>query len=360
MTFASKTLLAASAAAVLAVPILAQQREGARMPPACREEIIKLCGTDRAQIRTCLREKYTELSETCATALRERMQTAGGGREGAAARRGGAMGAGGAAAGAGAFGSAAISSTVAYGDHERQRVDLYTSAAVPSEAPLVVFIHGGGWKIGNRALVQAKPAHFNAAGYAFASAGYRLLPDSPVEQQAADIGAAIKALRREAKAGGYDPDRIVLMGHSAGAHLAALVATDPTYAGEAFGAIRGVVLLDGAGYDVSAQMRRGDNELPGLYAEAFGTDPARQKALSPITHVGGKDAANWLGLYVAERPGSRMQSEALMTALAKAGAAAQATAITGTDHGRMNRDLGAPAGAAQTQAVDTFLKQVLG
>jgi hypothetical protein len=55
-----------------------------------------------------------------------------------------------------------------------------------------------------------------------------------------------------------------------------------------------------------------------------------------------------------------MQSEALMTALAKAGAAAQATAITGTDHGRMNRDLGAPAGAAQTQAVDTFLKQVLG
>jgi hypothetical protein len=107
-------------------------------------------------------------------------------------------------------------------------------------------------------------------------------------------------------------------------------------------------------------MRRSDNELPGLYAEAFGTDPARQKALSPMTHVGGKDAPHWLALYVAERPGSRMQSDALMAALAKAGASAQATAITGTDHGRMNRDLGTDVGAAQTQAVDVFLKQVLG
>jgi len=360
MMLATKALLAAGAAAVLAVPILAQQREGARLAPECREEIMVLCGSDRTQIRSCLREKYAQLSESCASALRERMQAAGGAREGATARRGGAMGAGGAAAGPGAFASAAISSTVAYGDHERQRVDLYTSDAVANKAPLVVFIHGGGWRVGNRALVQAKPAHFNAAGYVFASAGYRLLPDSPVEQQAADIGAAIKALRREAKAGGYDPDRIVLMGHSAGAHLAALVATDPTYAGEAFGAIRGVVLLDGAGYDVASQMRRSDNELPGLYAEAFGTDPARQKALSPMTHVGGKDAPHWLALYVAERPGSRMQSDALMAALAKAGASSQATAITGTDHGRMNRDLGTDAGAAQTQAVDVFLKQVLG
>jgi acetyl esterase/lipase len=224
-----------------------------------------------------------------------------------------------------------------------------------------VFVHGGGWQMGNhKATVQAKPQHFRAQGYVFASAGYRVLPDAPVEQQAADVGAALQALRAQAESGGFDPDKIVLMGHSAGAHLAALVASDPAYAGEAFGAIRGVVLLDGAGYDVVTATATPTMELPTLYKDVFGTDPARQKALSPITHVGGKDAPHWLALYVAERAGSKAQSEALVGALAEAGLDASAVAISGTDHGRMNRELGTPAGAAQTEAVDAFLKKVFG
>ena len=347
MKAVTKALLAAAATAALAAPILAQQRGGERLPPECREEIMQLCGSDRAQLRTCLREKYAELSETCSAQLRERM----------AARRGGGQGAGG---GMGQYASAKISSTVVYGQDARQQVDLYTPDDAVGDAPLVVFVHGGGWQIGNRSLVQAKPQHFKEAGYVFASAGYRLLPDAPVEQQAADLGAALKALRAQAETGGFDPDTIVLMGHSAGAHLAALVASDPQYAGDAFGAIRGVVLLDGAGYDVMTAAATPTMELPTLYKDVFGTDPARQKALSPITHVGGKDAPHWLALYVAERPGSKMQSEALMGALAKAGKDASAVAITGTDHGRMNRELGTDAGKAQTEAVDAFLKRVLG
>ena len=92
MKTVTKALLAAAATAALAAPILAQQRGGERLPPECREEIMQLCGSDRAQMRTCLREKYGELSETCLAQLRERM----------AARRGGGQGArGGAGAGAG-------------------------------------------------------------------------------------------------------------------------------------------------------------------------------------------------------------------------------------------------------------------
>jgi len=347
MKAVTKALLAAAATAALAAPILAQQRGGERLPPECREEIMQLCGSDRAQLRTCLREKYAELSETCSAQLRERM----------AARRGGGQDAGG---GMGQYASAKISSTVVYGQDARQQVDLYTPDDAVGDAPLVVFVHGGGWQIGNRSLVQAKPQHFKDAGYVFASAGYRLLPDAQVESQAADLGAALKALRAQAETGGFDPDTIVLMGHSAGAHLAALVASDPQYAGDAFGAIRGVVLLDGAGYDVMTAAATPTMELPTLYKDVFGTDPARQKALSPITHVGGKDAPHWLALYVAERPGSKMQSDALMAALAKAGKDAKAVAITGTDHGRMNRELGTEAGKAQTEAVDAFLKRVLG
>lgn len=362
MNISSRALLALGAVTVLATPILAQQRGGQRLPAECREEIMKLCGTDRAQIRTCLREKYAELSEGCAAQLRERMQQQRGSGE-APARRGpgaGMRAGAGAGAGAGQYASAKVSSTVIYGDHLRQQVDVYTPDDAMGDAPLVLFIHGGGWQMGNhKATVQAKPQHFKDLGYVFASTGYRLLPDAPVEQQAADIGAALRALRAQAESGGFDPDRIVLMGHSAGAHLAALVASDPQYAGDAFGAIKGVVLLDGAGYDVVEAAARPSMQMPTLYTDVFGSDPARQKALSPITHVGGKDAPHWLALYVAQRPESRAQSEALTGALAKAGKDAVAVPITGTDHGRMNRELGTEAGKAQTEAVDAFLKRIL-
>jgi acetyl esterase/lipase len=247
-----------------------------------------------------------------------------------------------------------------YGDHLRQQVDVYTPDNAVGDVPLVVFIHGGGWQMGSHKAVQAKPQHFKDLGYVFASAGYRVLPDAPVEQQATDVGAALQALRAQAQTGGFDPDKIVLMGHSAGAHLAALVATDPQYAGDAFGAIKGVVLLDGAGYDVAKAAAMPTMELPTLYKDVFGTDPARQKALSPVTHVGGKDAPHWLALYVAQRPGSKLQSENMINALAKAGRDASAVGIEGTDHGGMNRDLGTEAGKAQTDAVDAFLKRVFG
>lgn len=351
MNTATKALIAAGTLALLATPILAQQRRGGAGPaPECRAEIQQLCGGNQGELRTCLREKFSELSEGCQTALRARMEARGGPAEGARRERRGMTAA-----------SAAVSSTVSYGPDERQKIDLYRPKDSTGAAPLVMFIHGGGWSFGNhKTTVQAKPQHFTAAGYVFASTGYRLLPDAPVETQAADIGAALKAVRTEARANGFDPNAIVLMGHSAGAHLAALVATDPQYAGEAFGAIKGVVLLDGAGYDVTAQVKRGDNELPRIYEAAFGSDPARQRALSPITHAGGPDAPHWLALYVAERAASKAQSEALIAALARAGVRAEAVPIAGTDHGRMNRELGTDAGQAQSKAVDAFLKQVFG
>ena len=73
------------------------------------------------------------------------------------------------------------------------------------------------------------------------------MPQATVESQTADVSSAIAWLRANAASQGLDPNRIVLMGHSAGAHLAALVGTNPHYlqaAGVPLGAIRGVVLLD--------------------------------------------------------------------------------------------------------------------
>lgn len=338
-------------AGIALTPILAQNSQRAEPPSRqCVREIVKLCGRDRSAIRSCLQEKADQLSADCRAELSDRV-AARRGREGAPAsfQR-----------------TVTPASSIVYGADNRQQIDIYEPRDAVDELPLIVFVHGGGWSMGSRRLVQQKPAYFTASRYYFASAGYRVLPEAPVEEQARDIGAAIGALIGQASAIGFDPRRIVLMGHSAGAHLAALVATDPQYAGEAFDAIKGVILLDGAGYDVAAQMARAQGQLSSvasaqllnIYRDAFGEDEARQRALSPITHAGGRDAPHWLALYAKDREASRLQAEALVAALASAGADATALAIGETDHGRINRDLGSPEGAEQTSAVDAFLARI--
>ncbi len=261
--------------------------------------------------------------------------------------------------GLGRYASARVSGTVIYGSHERQQVDLYMPDNPLGEATLVFYIHGGGWSMGNHRMVDGKPAHFTAQGHVFASAGYRVLPDAPVEQQAADLGAALRAVRAQAEDYGFDPARVVLMGHSAGAHLAALLATDPQYAGNAFGAIRGVVLIDGGGYDIALALTMPEMEAPLIYRDVFGTDPARHKALSPLTHVGGRDAPNWLILHVAERPATTRQADIFSSALIKAGRKAKVVPLSGTSHMRINREIGTEAGAEQTQAIDAFLQRAM-
>lgn len=339
----AKTIAAGLAATLIATPILAQ-RGGDRPSRECVREIVELCGRDRSKIRACLQEKAGQLSESCAAEVKKRAQERRGNRGGSQTQF---------------QPSAKVSRTIIYGQHQRQQIDVYEPADAVDELPLVVFVHGGGWSFGNHKIaVQSKPMHFNEAGYYFASTGYRVLPDSPVEDQAKDIGAAIQALRGQASAIGFDPNRIVLMGHSAGAHLAALVSTDPQYAGDAFGAIKGVVLLDSGAYEIASSIASAEPRSRNLYLDVFGEDPARQSALSPVTHVGGADAPNWMALYVEERAKTKAQAEMLAGALNDAGAKAEAVAISNTDHGRLNRELGTEAGAAQTQAVDEFLARI--
>lgn len=344
-------LCALLAGLLAASPILAQQQRGERLSQDCREELIALCwdadDADRAAFRACLRERRADISEGCTAELRERVRERA--RTGRLESRP-----------EGLRPVARPTRSVIYGADPRQQVDIYEPETAIDPLPLVVFIHGGGWRAGSHKRVQVKPAHMNAQGYYFGSAGYRLVPNVTVEQQAGDIGAALRALVGQASAIGFDADRIVLMGHSAGAHLAALVATDPKYAGDAFEAIRGVVLLDGAGYDVKAQMAGAGPRMWQVYYNAFTADEEVQATLSPVTHVGGRDAPHWLALYVAEREVSAAQSEMLAERLRAAGAEAEAVAIEGTDHGRMNRELGTEAGEAQTRAMDAFLARVLG
>ncbi|TAD84343.1 MAG: alpha/beta hydrolase, partial [Sphingomonadales bacterium] len=282
MNTATKALLAVCATAALAAPILAQQRSGERLPPECRTEITKLCGTDRAQMRTCLREKYAELSEGCQATLRQRMEARGQGGRTRGER------------GAAAQTQASAPQTLSYGSDPLQALDLWVpQGAAP--APLVLFVHGGGWQRGSKsnAVGRAMPGHMLAQGYAFASIDYRLVPAATVEQQAADVAASLAYLLKRADELGIDRSRVVLTGHSAGAHLVALVGTDEQYlrkAGLSFADIDGVMPNDGAAYDITAQVAQAGPMMMDTYTQAFGTEAARQRALSPALHAAAPNA----------------------------------------------------------------------
>lgn len=337
-----KWIFGGVALAMVATCAVAQR--GQRLPAECRQEVVQLCGIDRDAIRGCLRQKYSQLSENCQSELRALMAQRG---------EGGAAGA-----------TTAGATEMSYGSEPLQKLDFWR--APQDKAPLVIFVHGGGWKRGdkNNATGQSKAPHYRAQGYAFASINYRLVPDATVEQQASDVAAAVAYLRTNALRLGIDPDRIVLMGHSAGAHLSALVGTDPAYlqkAGLPMSALKGVIPLDGAAYDVPAQMKEGAAIMSDTYAQAFGLDPARQKALSPYWHASSPNAPAFLILHVDREDGAR-QSAALAEALRKSGTPVKLQAFEGKGlrgHMEINRKLGDKDYPA-TAVVDEWLKGVFG
>lgn len=261
--------------------------------------------------------------------------------------------------------SAVARQTLAYGSLPAQQLDIWMVPASDHPAPLVMFVHGGAWMYGNRntAGSQWLPAHLTRQGYVYASIDYRLVPTVTVEEQAEDVVHALKALLDRATELGVDRHRVVLMGHSAGAHLVALVGTDERYlksVGLSFADLRGVIANDGAAYDVPAQMREDGRMMQRTYRTVFGDDPARQRALSPTHNAAAPNASAFLLLHV-ERPDGVRQAEALGRALAAAGTAVEYGSFSGKGllgHIQINRKLGNPDHAA-TAVVDAWLSKIL-
>lgn len=251
---------------------------------------------------------------------------------------------------------------LSYGKDPLQKLDYWKPAR--NKSPLVVFVHGGGWKRGDKgnATGKDKSEHYLQLGYAFASINYRLVPAATVEQQGQDVADAIAHLIAHADSLGLDPDRIVLMGHSAGAHLSALVGTDMRYLQRAKlkpDALRGIIPIDGACYDVARQIALGGEFMEDTYVEAFGNDPKRHAALSPIQHAAAPNAPGFLILHV-QRPDGTAQSKALAAALRKAGTPAESRGFEGTGlkgHMEINRRLGDPSYPA-TPVVDEWLRHI--
>jgi arylformamidase len=255
--------------------------------------------------------------------------------------------------------------TIAYGPAPLQSMDFHAAqGGFSGPRPLILFIHGGAWVSGDKSdsTGPAKIRHYTDAGYHFATINYRLLPEAMIEDQAADVAFATAALLDQAAALNIDTTRLVLMGHSAGAHLAALASTDPRYL-QAVGLgpqdIAGTVLIDGPAFDVPVQIRDAGPLVGFGYELGFGSDPVRQRALSPVNHAQGPNARAMLMLHV-ERDSAR-QARLLAEALERNGTPARVEAFPGrgmTAHNEINSRLGRSDFPA-TSVVDEWLHTLL-
>ena len=244
-----------------------------------------------------------------------------------------------------------------------QKLDLYLpEKKTDKPAAVIIGIHGGAWAFGDKSnpgFVHPKAAWFRSQGFIFVSINYRLSPKVVHPAHILDVCKAVVWIETHIAKHGGDPKQLYLIGHSAGAHLAALAGVDELRlkaAGADPKSIKGVILLDGAAYHVPKQVAaawRKDN----LFTRAFTQDPKTQMDASPTLKVASMTGAPppFLIMHVAERKESEAQSEELARALRARGGKAKVAPIHDKSHGTINRDLGKPADAT-TKAVAEFLE----
>ena len=261
-----------------------------------------------------------------------------------------------------AFGSASLAlpagarveRDLSYGPDPAQRLDLYRPAGRPTGA-LIVIVHGGAWSIGDKAnpgVVAAKVAHWLPAGIVVASVNYRMLPLAGPLQQAGDVARAIALVQKRAASWQADPARLVVVGHSTGAHLAALLAADPALR-ETDGAAPwlATILLDSAALDAVELMRAPHRPL---YDRVFGADEAGWPELSPLHRLRARPAPLLL-VHSDRRPDSGGASHRFAAAVVALGGRAEVHEVS-LAHAEINTQLG--LGNAYTERVDAFLKWV--
>ncbi len=253
--------------------------------------------------------------------------------------------------------------------HERQVLDVHFPAN-GKNLPVIFWIHGGGWQAGDKKDVQLKPKVFAERGFVFVSTNYRLLPAVEMGDIVRDCAKALKWTHDHIAKYGGDPKRVFVMGHSAGAQLAALLCTDDRYLKAeklSFDMLKGCVPVDGDTYDVPAIIAVAEARWKAHgfefakfgHREKFGNDPEKHKEFSAVTHVAkGKGIPPFLILHVGEHPDVSAQARRLGNVLKDAAVPVTVFGARDTTHGRINADLGKPDDPA-TKALYAFLDGAL-
>jgi arylformamidase len=250
---------------------------------------------------------------------------------------------------------ARVERDIAYGTDPQQRLDVYRPAKADN-APVILMVHGGGWRRGDKALwrvVKNKVNHWVGRGYLFVSTNYRMAPAADPVAQAADVARALAFVQAHLSAWGGDPARVVLMGHSSGAHLVALLTADPAISAAAKASPwRASVALDSAAMNVVNLMGR--QHLP-LYDQVFKNDPAYWRQASPTLQLTGKPVAPMLAVCSSRRLDSCPQAKGFAARATQLGGRVEVLPVDLT-HPEINAYLGTPG--AYSDGVDAFLRSV--
>jgi len=234
------------------------------------------------------------------------------------------------------------------------KLDLYRPSAMPSAPmPLVIWVHGGGWRNGSKTNCPA--AWLATKGYAVASLDFRLLPEHPWPAQIEDPIAALRWLRQVSGKYGYDASRSAAMGGSSGGHVVALWGTLPLPAEDK---VKAVVDLYGptdlltmppnvlSEKRTRADLAKANGAL--LLGGVVMDQPEKARAVSALHQVS-KDDVPFLIMHGMEDPGVPAdQSERLHAALKAAGVESTLKLIPGAGHG--GKEFDSPESRALIQA----------
>lgn len=199
---------------------------------------------------------------------------------------------------------------LAYGDDERQKLDVYMPDAEPdAPVPVLMFFHGGYWVIGHKDLMGFMAPAITAAPALLVPVGYRLAPGAKYPNQVDDCRAALRWVYENIGNYGGDPARIYVAGHSAGGHLAAMIALQRDRLAD-FGlpldVIRGCFPVSGV-FDVT--------EAPPDRREAFLASDEDAREASPIYNTGGNSTPFLLEIGGDDFENLRSQHPRMLEAL---------------------------------------------
>lgn len=243
------------------------------------------------------------------------------------------------------------------GNSPATSLDIYRPAGEASY-PVVIWVHGGGWILGDKRIVNRKPKAFTDQKFVLVSINYRMHPRVNFRGMASDVATAVRWVKDNIQAYGGNPRRLFLMGHSSGAHLCALIGTDATYLtsqGLVTQDLSGIILLDGPAYDVPQEMRSSNSTLKTIYTKIFSADPDVQRAGSPTLHAAtAAGIPPCLIIHCTDRETTIEQSVGLAQAIRDAGGDAYLVPVSDKSHSNLNRNLGIPGDQA-TEQVFAFL-----
>lgn len=248
---------------------------------------------------------------------------------------------------------------VPYGSGNRERLDVYlpNNRRSNGTAPIIMMVHGGGWCVGDKAdatVTTNKVTRWVPRGFLFVSINYPMINDgSNALAQASYVARAAAFVQTHAKEWGGDSTRLILMGHSSGAHLVSLVNADSQIRqANGLNPILGAVSLDAGAIDIVRQMPNVYPFLQVRYREAFGTAQREWIAASPY-HRLDRSAAPWLGVCSTTRKDDSCgQARAYMDKSIGIGRKASVLPEQ-MRHGDINRQLGLPN--EYTKTVEEFL-----